>query len=63
MQASELPDHPSDFVICQIKFLNSVIVDLKSKNAALQQQLDTLMLSADDADLYDLDMNGGLRLV
>jgi len=29
---------------------------------ALQEQLDTLMLSADDADLYDFDTNGELRL-
>jgi len=40
-----------------------VIVSLKSKNAELQEQLDTLMLSTDDADLYDFDVNGELRLV
>jgi len=51
------------FVPLQIKFLNSVIVDLKTKNAALQEQLDALMLSADDTDLYDLDVNGQLRLI
>jgi len=50
-------------LLLQIKFLNSVIVDLKSKNASLQDQLDTLMLSPDDADLYDLDVNGELTLV
>ena len=40
-----------------------MIVDLKSRNALLQEQLDTLMLSTDDADLYDLDINGELSLV
>ena len=40
-----------------------MIVDLKSKNAALQEQLDMLMLSTDDADLYDLDLNGEVMLV
>ena len=48
------------FLSLQVKFLNSVIVDLKSKNVALQEQLDTLMLSADD--LYDFDADGELRL-
>jgi len=46
-----------------MQFLQSVIVDLKSKNASLQEQLDTLMLSTDDADFYDLDVNGQLTLV
>jgi len=46
-----------------MKFLNSVIVDLKSKNAELQEQMDTLMMSADDVDLCDFDVNGELRSV
>jgi len=54
-------------VLCahaQVKFLNSVIVELKRKNTALQEQLDTLMLSPDDdAALYDFDVNGELRFV
>ena len=51
------------FLLVQVRFLNSVIVDLRSKNASLQEQLDTLMLSTDDADLYDLDVNGDLTSV
>jgi len=45
----------------QIKFLNSVIVDLKSQNAELQQQLDSLTLSTDDADLYEFDISQDLK--
>lgn len=51
------------FLSLQIKFLNSVIVDLQSKNASLQEQLDTLMLTSDDADLYDIDINADFRLI
>jgi len=40
-----------------------VIVDLKSKNAELQEQLDTMLLSAFDDDLQDLDINRALRLI
>lgn len=39
-----------------------MIVDLKSKNAELQKQLD-MLLSADDADLYDVDVNRDFRLI
>ena len=47
----------------QIKFLNSVIVDLRSQNAELQQQLDSLTLSTDDADLYEFDISQDLKWV
>ena len=40
-----------------------MIVDLKSKNAELQEQLDTMLLSAFDDDLQDLDINRALRLI